>query len=529
MLSYIRISIYLFSTIVIFSIFKIRKNTKVSSESASDKLEIVRRRLTEIGDIFAAGDSKDGQNNHHNRHHGVINRHNLTHHLLNKTTIQQKVSELFSIIEDLDSVIDELVASNQRYNVNPLVDTPFDWSWLENRANALFNYDPKYSMDPKSLMLLGLYDELLYRRMPQWFDSHSGFHIKSSAELEVRLTKARDIFNRDCRRDDILLFMCTISKNNAADLQEWIVWQIVVVGVQQIIIYLNGPDEDNSIQVLQPFIDSGYVTTFNATGTQRQNDIYQLCVNQIRKKSCNYGGPEVHKIFLDVPDCDPFQDLDNHNGKDRPVWVAGFDDDELAIDIQGGCVIDQLGKYGGANGLIIPWIVFGHSNHFLTPKNQLNIESYSESMGDYNRIGGMGKGFNRVYFIKSMKNSHIANFINNHGPINEYALEANFNNVGFQYAISEEDFNLHYKDIKPRLYLAHYMTKSIEHLVKKYVRGMADYADSWGRPARRDLFTIMEWAKEFSTNPNWRQDDKHFKEYAPLINYILFGNHTREK
>jgi hypothetical protein len=70
------------------------------------------------------------------------------------------------------------------------------------------------------------------------------------------------------------------------------------------------------------------------------------------------------------------------------------------------------------------------------------------------------------------------------------------------------------------------MTKSIEHLVKKYVRGMADYADSWGRPARRDLYTIMEWAKEFSTNPNWRHDDKHFKDYAPLIRYILFGNVT---
>jgi hypothetical protein len=194
---------------------------------------------------------------------------------------------------------------------------------MENRANALFNYDPKYTMDPKSVMLLGIYDELLYRRMPQWFDNDSGFHLKSSSELELRLTKARDIFNRDCRRDNILLYMCTISKNNAADLQEWVVWQIVVVGVQQIIIYLNGPDEDNSIQVLQPFIDLGYVTTFNATGTQRQNDIYQLCVNLVRKKSCNYGGPEVHKKFLDVSDCDPSQDLDNHNGRDRPVWVAG--------------------------------------------------------------------------------------------------------------------------------------------------------------------------------------------------------------
>lgn len=97
-------------------------------------------------------------------------------------------------------------------------------------------------------------------------------------------------------------------------------------------------------------------------------------------------------ILIDAPNCDPSQDTDNYNGNDRPVWVAGFDDDELAIDVQGGCVIDQLGKYSGAVGLVIPWIVFGHSNHFLTPKNQLNIESYIESIGLYDRISTqMGK------------------------------------------------------------------------------------------------------------------------------------------
>ena len=140
------------------------------------------------------------------------------------------------------------------------------------------------------------------------------------------------------------------------------------------------------------------------------------------------------------------------------MFVAGFDDDEMAIDIQGGCVIDQLGKYSGVNGLVIPWIVFGHSNHFLTPKNELNIESYRLFMGgDFDRIGGMGKGFSRVYFIKTMKNSHMAQFINNRGPVNEYGIEANHNNVGFQTAISDEEFKLHYENIKPRLFLGHYV------------------------------------------------------------------------
>jgi len=195
----------------------------------------------------------------------------------------------------------------------------------------------------------------------------------------------------------------------------------------------------------------------------------------------------------------------------------------MAIDIQGGCIIDQLGKYSGAVGLVMPWVVFGHNNHFLTPKKQLNIESYTESTNGYSRLGGqMGKGFNRVYFINQMKNSHMAEFIRNQQPINEYGISSNFNKVGGD--ITEEDYNQHYAGIKPRLFLAHFMTKSIEHLVKKYIRGKADAKDRFGRPERRDLYTIMEWAKEFSLNQNWKVKDEHFLEYAPLIRYILHGD-----
>ena len=194
--------------------------------------------------------------------------------------------------------------------------------------------------------------------------------------------------------------------------------------------------------------------------------------------------------------------------------------------MQGGCVIDQLGKYGGATGLMLPWKVIGHSNHFLTPKNQLNIEAYTESMGDYNRIGGMGKGFNRVYFIETMKNSHSAQFIKKKPPINEYGIASDWNNV--QGVMTEEEYTQHYADIKPRLFLLHFMTKSIEHLVKKYIRGMADYKDRFGRPLRRDIYTIMEWAKEFAVNPAWKTKDNHYKEYVPLIRFILFGNETSE-
>jgi len=266
--------------------------------SYEEKIDILKRRLNDLGNIFDnANDKNNIFSNHEKKRIRMIHRHNISHHLFNKTTVQEKLLELYTIIEDLDNVIDELNI-NQKSKSEPLLNTPFDWTWIQDRTNALYNWDSQYNMDPKTLMLLGIFDELLYRRMPQWFDMDSGFHVKNEIELKYRLEAARKKFNRDCRRDNILLYMCTISKNNAADLQEWVVWQIVVVGVQQIIVYLNGPDEDNSIEVLQPFVDLGYVTTFNATGTERQWDIYNDCINYIRLKSCKYGGPDVNKRFL---------------------------------------------------------------------------------------------------------------------------------------------------------------------------------------------------------------------------------------
>lgn len=111
-----------------------------------------------------------------------------------------------------------------------------------------------------------------------------------------------------------------------------------------------------------------------------------------------------------------------------------------------------------------------------------------------------------------------------HPPVNEYGVASHWNNVGGD--TTEEEYTQHYAGIQPRLFLGHYMTKSIEHLVKKYIRGKADSKDKFGRPERRDLYTIMEWAREFAINPGWKRSDNHFVEYAPLIRYLLFGNET---
>ena len=61
----------------------------------------------------------------------------------------------------------------------------------------------------------------------------------------------KSTIGRDCRRDHSVLFMCLITKFDDRDLQEWIVWQLVVVGAHHVIVFLNDPEADNTVKVLQ--------------------------------------------------------------------------------------------------------------------------------------------------------------------------------------------------------------------------------------------------------------------------------------
>ena len=65
------------------------------------------------------------------------------------------------------------------------------------------------------------------------------------------------------------------------------------------------------------------------------------------------------------------------------------------------------------------------------------------------------------------------------------------------------------------------MTKSVEHLVKKWSRGMADYKDEWGRSMKRPLDIVIGWLKGFATE--WKSEDKSALEMARIVRTVLYG------
>lgn len=396
--------------------------------------------------------------------------------------------------------------------------------------HSLRQYSSRYAEENAPLML-GLIEELMYLNLKKWYGSEHGYFLKNAVDVEIALELGRKQI--DCRRNHSLLYNCLITKHDGVDLQEWIMWQLLFVGTHQIFIYVNDPEADNTWKVIQPFIDAGYVTGFNASGLNKQNVVYESCLSVIRSKSCNFPGPMRNQSILSVKDCNIGQDYDIYQEKSRVVWVAGFDADEFPIDISGKCLIDALPKYDSSNGLALPWFHFGPSGHMSTPSDSLCTTTY------FNRLtlpGKLNKGINRVYYISKMVSSHSAVFKDRKPYVDELLiprdvrepfreavpgtlLEVNASSLLFPVEKHYKNFNVMY----PRYRLYHYLTKSYEHMMKKWIRGVADQSEG-NRSKRRPLSDIIGWTDSLN-NRELITDDYILYPYGKMLRE-LFTNAT---
>eukprot|EP01036_Dinobryon_divergens_P029487 gene29487-38590_t len=432
------------------------------------------------------------------------------------------------------------------------------------RKKAKFFYGNKNS----SMLFMGVLDELISLRMSELFRSDSGYYINSSAILMERLASTQRMhkdycnswkphppirnidYNNDAkdgkdgrRGRNVLLIMCLITRYDDLDLQEWLVWQIMITGAHHIIVYLNEPDADNSLRVLQPFIDAGFVTTFNVTGRGRQAEIYPMCVDLVRKKQC-YFQPispassnrkgNLARILLDTKDCDPGFKMDSIG---RETFIAGFDSDEFPVDLKNRkCIADTLiddfsavgsGKKGKVNGLMLPWVCFGHSQHFIAPANAMVTELYKRRMplpfadvhipdvldargNVLSKNCKLGKAFLRLSRVKRFVNGHDADFLNGKSSQNEFFNYSHWENAWGTISSSLQQ--------RPRFLLYHYLTKSVEQLVKKYFRGVADRNRHWFGN-RRDIDQVMLWMTAF--NGKAAELDDSIQEQSRMVRMIL--------
>lgn len=137
-----------------------------------------------------------------------------------------------------------------------------------------------------------------------------------------------------------------IFKNEARHLDEWLAF-CALEGVEHVLLY-DHSSTDNPIDVLQPWIDSGFVELFDwplpwKGGAGAQTEAYMDALERLR-------------------------------GQSR--WAAFIDIDEFLFSPTGHKLPDVMKRYEAHAGVIVNWQCYGTSGHKTRPAG-LTIERYT--------------------------------------------------------------------------------------------------------------------------------------------------------
>lgn len=225
--------------------------------------------------------------------------------------------------------------------------------------------------------------------------------------------------------------MVSISKNEAPYIKEWIEFH-KLVGFTKFYFYDN-ESEDNTVDILKPYIDSGLVEYTLIKGKGRQLDAYNDAIAK-HKNECRW------IAFLDMDEylmpIEPF----------KPIY-------RIVTEL-----VDLAGK--GAAGIGVNWCIYGSS--YLEKKPDGLISENFIYRGTEKDWGN--------FHIKTICNPRLVkNYISPHYPI--YKLGG--------YNINDSDgkrlWGWFCHDVKwKNLRINHYYCKSKEQYIQKISRGFGD-------------------------------------------------------
>ena len=228
--------------------------------------------------------------------------------------------------------------------------------------------------------------------------------------------------------------MVSISKNEAPYIKEWIEYH-KLVGFSKFYFYDN-ESEDNTVDILKPYIDSGLVEYTLIKGKGRQLDAYNDAIAK-HKNECRWMA---------------FLDMDEYLMPTKPFEKVYNVVSEL---------IRKAGK--GAAGIGVNWCIYGSAHLEKKPKG-LIIENfiYRGKSGTETHWGN--------FHIKTICNPRLVkNYISPHYPI--YKLGG--------HNINDSDgkrlWGWFCHDVKwQNLRINHYYCKSKEQYIQKISRGFGD-------------------------------------------------------
>lgn len=228
-----------------------------------------------------------------------------------------------------------------------------------------------------------------------------------------------------------------VVRNEARYMREFLLFY-KATGADRVYLYDND-SSDNLMEVLDPFIKSGFVIYNSIHGPVVQAYVYRDAVRKTRN---------------------------------RTKWLAAVDADEYLFSPKGD-MPQQLKQFERYPGIGVNWLMFGPSGHIHRPEG-LIMDNYTETFADRNtkdnrHIKSIVQPA-RVYFFNHV---HYAIYKNS-----GFAVDENGNKIGnycAYYKTAGRAFTeIHHDEV---FRINHYFTKSLEDLAEKCRRGYADRSD----------------------------------------------------
>lgn len=227
----------------------------------------------------------------------------------------------------------------------------------------------------------------------------------------------------DYTRPEYYLSVCAIAKNEGAYFQEWIEWYRKM-GVDKFYIYDN-ESEDNTKEVLQPYIDSGIVDYTFFPGKKRQLAAYDDC-------------------------------FERHRTETR--WLAVLDLDEFVVPIKDKTIPEFLHRMEKFSVVEINWLVYGSGGARTREPGGVMERFHCHSLPEH-RLNTHVKSIVDPRRVCTMTGCHEA------ARISGKAADSHGNPLkkGFRDRVPQQDV----------IRINHYAVKSYEEFLGKRARGRA--------------------------------------------------------
>ncbi|MDE6048597.1 MAG: glycosyltransferase family 92 protein [Paramuribaculum sp.] len=228
---------------------------------------------------------------------------------------------------------------------------------------------------------------------------------------------------RDKSEPEYYLAVCAIAKNEGPYFKEWIDWHLSV-GVEKFYIYDNGSD-DNTNEVLAPYIESGVVEYTFFPGKRKQLAAYDDC-------------------------------LEKHRFDTR--WIAIIDLDEFIVPVKDKNIPEFLSRFEDAPVVEINWLVYGSGGAVKKSDNPVMERFKHHSKGDH-KLNRHVKSIVNPRRVYSMIGCHEV------ARINGKAVDSHGNTIVRNFREREPQ-----QDV---IKINHYAIKSYEEFLCKRARGRA--------------------------------------------------------